>query len=304
MDMYRIIILFLILKGVFMTSSANASTYFGIDIDLHNVAVDVRVNDIPTYFDEEKGQLTIEKPVPGYIIDGSNSLSLKVFLPYDGDDRMNEFLEGAYAQITLFQQDLNNPSNKKELLLSSTIKINGNQVIAKIEDHRSNEKFNPDISLSRNNEAYVEVSTLISSPFPRWVWQDGQIIQNTKENYDSLLAVYKDVHTAMKTKDLKKLKHLYSARAEETAIAFGLADEDSGQMKLSTGEDMNDPNLVLYDFHTDDVELEVVGNGKLARIRDYDDTQPIFYYQTNADLLHFHKFMFYLNNDNQWIMIR
>jgi len=48
-------IFILIIIGLVMSNTVNAAPFFGVDIDLHNVAVDVRVNDIPVYFNNKKG---------------------------------------------------------------------------------------------------------------------------------------------------------------------------------------------------------------------------------------------------------
>jgi len=297
-------ILIFIIKGLIMSSIANSTAYFGVDIDLHNVAVDIRVNDIPAYFDEKKGQLSVEIASPESIVDGLNSLSLSVFLPYDSNERSLKFEEGAYATVTLFQQDLGVTNSEKNKLISATLKLEGDGVLAMVENHITKEKSTPEISLSKESKAFIEVTTQIKSPFPRWAWQDGKTIEDNKENYDSLLEAYKDIHSAMKTKDLNKVQNLYSLRAKEIASAYGLADESAGQEKLSTGKDMVNPNLELYEFHTDGMTLNIIGNGRLARIVDMDNDQPILFYEPKADLVHLYKFMFYLNKDNQWIMIR
>ncbi len=116
---------------------------------------------------------------------------------------------------------------------------------------------------------------------------------------------YKEIHSTLKIKNIKKLERHYAMRAKEIAIAYNLTGENEGLKKLSVGKDMMDQSLELYDLRIDDMNLEVLANGKLARIRDDQfNAQPIFYYDNKADLLHIYKFMFYLNKDNQWIMIR
>ena len=291
----------LMIKGLVMVNTANSSPYFGVDIDLHNVGVDIRVNDIPTYFDYTKGQLTVEIPVPESIIDGLNKLSLSAFLPIN----TKEYEDGAYATATLFQQDLSSEASNKVKLLSVMLRMNGGKVFAEIEDYANNQKSSPTVSLSKNKSVSIELSTTIKSPFPKWVWQDGLPIKNNQTNFNSLMNTYKEIHSTLKIKNIKKLERHYAMRAKEIAIAYNLTGENEGLKKLSVGKDMMDQSLELYDLRIDDMNLEVLANGKLARIRDDQfNAQPIFYYDNKADLLHIYKFMFYLNKDNQWIMIR
>ncbi len=282
-----------------MSTIANSAPFYGVDIDLHNVGVDIRVNDVPTYYDYTKGQLTVEMPAPGSIVDGLNKLSIKTFLP----NQTTEFEEGAFVTATLFKQDLSSGDNKTNLV-STTIKINNKEVITHIINHQTNEKSNSTFAIAEDRETYVEATTILKSPFPRWKWQDGQEITNNDENFDSLLDMYRKIHATLKAKDLVGLKELYSLRAREIAISFGLPNEEEGQKKLSTGNDMLNDNLELFDLHTKGIKLEIVGDGKLAFIRTDLNAQPIFYLQKKPRLLHLYKFMFYRNDKNEWVMIR
>ncbi len=301
---YKILISLLIFKGLIMSNLAMSTPFFGVDIDLHNLGSEVRVNDIPVYFDEEKGQLKVEMPAPDSIIDGLNSLNLSIFLPYDGDERVLSYDENAYITATLFQQDLSDKLDKKTNLVSATLKISGDTILVTIENYLTKEKSNSSIPLSDDNKVSVEVSANIKSPFPRWAWQEGQIIENNEKNYKSLLNIYKNIYQTMKQQDQSLLEKFYRYRAIETAIAYGLNGEKEGHKKLSTGKDMFNKALDLYDFHSDGVYLEIYGNGHLARIRDEMNVQPIFFYETKPGLFHFYKFGFYLNSKNEWVMIR
>ncbi|MCP4233858.1 MAG: hypothetical protein GY770_09820 [Aestuariibacter sp.] len=292
-----------------MSTSANTIPYFGVDIDLVDTGVDVRINDISIHFNDEAGQLTVEKPAPDSIIDGVNSLSVAISLPYDGEEKMTAYREGVYASATLFRQDLDQhisiieQNKNKQKLISLTLTVTGDGVQARVEDHRTGEVTETEIELPEDGTASFSTSTTIDSPFPRWAWQDGDTIEDTKANYESLLDTYREIHSLLKAQDLEKLKALYSERAREIAIAYGLDGEEAGHKKLSTGEDMFNDQLKLDDLFLDEMNLEILGNGKLALIHNYFGAQPIFYFQPDPGLLHLYKFMFYRKN-NQWIMIR
>ncbi len=288
------------LKGYTMANATNTTPYYGVDIDLHNVGVDIRVNDIPVYFDDSRGQLTVEIPTPDTIIDGNNTLSINAFLPI----KTTEYEEGAYVTITLFQQDLSQDNNEKIKLSTATLQLDNVSAIASIEDYVNNQKDAPDVELNQDKSAFLKVNTTISSPFPRWEWQDGQLIEENQNNQDSLIEAYQIIHDALASKDLVKLKKEYSKRSKEVAIAYNLPDEDAGHQKLSVGDDMLNNELELRDLFTKNMRLHVLANGRLARISTSRNTQPIYYLQENPRLLHLYKFMFYLNDKNDWVMIR
>ena len=287
-----------------MADTDNKKLFYGVDIDLNSVGVDIRINDIPVYYDDEKGQLTIEVPAPDSIIDGENTLSIRTFLPYDGDDIVENYAEGAYVTATLFQQDLSISNGIKLKLATASINIKENNGIYNIEDIATKQKKSEQIELESDKESFVQVGTTVNSPFPRWAWLDGKNIVNNSENQKALLKKYQVIHKALTNKDIKSLKELYSKRAIETSIAYHLADEKAGHVKLSVGVDMHDNELELYDFQTEGMHLEILANGKLARIIDSDKDQPILYFNSSSQLIHLYKFMFYLNSENEWVMVR
>lgn len=293
--------LLLLTKGFSMEKAVNEKFYYGVDVDLNNVGIDIRVNNIPIYYDDEKGQMTAELPSPESIINGFNSLSLKAFLPYDGDVISGSFEEGAYASAILFKQRMDNNSPKVPLL-KARVNLTGDKYEVEIEDYISKKSKKFTKPMTQNKTILVEVKADIKSSFPQWAWQKGKII--TTEDKSSLLQAYKRIHNALLEKNLSKLKDLYSVRASEIAIAYYLPDIEAGFKKLSVGADMNDPELELYDFNSENMEIEILANGKLARIVDADYDQPILYFNSQSQLLHLYKFMFYLNDENKWIMVR
>jgi len=288
-----------------MSNIADAAPYFGVDIDLHNVAVDVRVNDIPVYFESKRGQLTVEVPAPDSIVDGVNILSVSTGFPHDGADVAPAYDVGAYVSATLFRQ---NGDSAKENLASAIVRFNPDGVeFVETQNHLSNEKSTPDVVVSKDGEVLISESVEIKSPFPRWAWQDGKKIENNQENYDSLIEVYREIHSAMAAKDSGKIEQLYSQRAKETAYAYSLDGEKEGHEKISTGKDMLNDELDLYQFRTDykEIRLDVFADGKLSRILvNVRRHEPILFTEPKARLYHFHKFSFYLNNENKWVMIR
>jgi len=291
--------LFILLKGITMAQATESKLYYGVDIDLYNVGVDIRVNDIPVYYDYSKGQLKTEVPAVSTIIDGNNTLSINAFLT----KKSTEYETGAYVKATLFEQDLSFENSRKIILATTMITLTDNSASLVTEDFISKEKNNSEIELPQSKEASITVNTLINSPFPRWAWQDGQKLTNNNDTFTSLLNKYQEIHNVLENKNITELKKLYNERAKETAIAYHLPSTEAGIKKLSVGNDMNDPELQLF-FSTKAMEINILANGKLAQITNPLNGQPIVYVQSSPRLYHIYKFMFYKNAVGQWVMIR
>lgn len=301
---YYLPIFILFTKGFIMVHAENENIYYGVDIDLNNVGVDIRVNDIPVFFDDNKGQLVLEVPVPDSIIDGENVISVKASLPFDGNDYVKKYAFGAYVSATLFKQNTTVKNAPKINITKVYIQLNNDMPVSTVENIITKEQSSPEINYDQYKNTISKSTVKIISPFPRWNWQDGKVIDNDQQSYNSLLSAYKKIYDALKNKNIEQLKSFYSERASETAIAYHLSNEDAGQEKLSVGRDMADNSLELYEFHNLGLELQILGNGKLARLADDIGAQPILYTQKDGAAVHLYKFMFYLNSSNKWILIR
>lgn len=287
------------------TNAKYKKPYYGIKLDLAQVGVDIRLNDIPIYYDDQKGQLTVDLPASSSIIDGKNELKIIAFPPFldnKNKERMDEFLPGSVVTIELYVQELDDSDNKKEILSTLAIKFNEEHLTEIISN-------NDDLSAIKYDTITKSITTRsidIESPFVHWAWQDGQPIKDSEESYNSLLLAYKDIYDALSNKDKSTLLSLYNEKAKEAAIAYHLNGAEEGHKKISTGVDMNNNDLELYTFWKKNMVLDVYANGYLARI--IGDTapsiQPIIYLDRDARILHKHKFGFYKSNSGKWVLIR
>ena len=299
----NILIYTIFIGNTIMAETTYKKPYYGIKLDLAQVGVDIRLNDIPIYYDDEKGQLNIDLPAPSSVINGNNELKIIAFLPYiDDENKMKSFLPGSEVTASLYVQEYNDPENKKEILTSISIKFNDENEVIIIDKDNNTEKAS--IKSITDNKVIITRSVNINSKFPQWQWESGQLISNTKENFNTLLNAYKKIYTSFKNKNIDEIFKLYDERAKETTIAYHLNGISEGHKKISTGDDVGDTTLELYDFWIDDMKLDIYANGKLARIINEDTTQPIIFVDREAGAIHAHKFGFYKNNNDEWIMIR
>ncbi|WP_185234264.1 hypothetical protein [Teredinibacter franksiae] len=284
-----------------MTSNTQADSFFGVDLDLVNVGIEVRVNDIPIYEDIKAGQLTVELPCPDSIVDGYNSLTVLAKPPKRGKEILENYEAGAYVNARIFRQD---NDGEKQYLAEIDLRLDSAGELAPIEESTLSERT-PELVRLGNKVTSFTAFAKIKSPFPSWAWQAGKKIEHNQESFDSLMQAYREVYVALEEKDQARLKTLYTKRAEEIAIAYNLDGVDAGHKKISTGKDALNPSLKLLDFlDKNKLHLQVIGNKRLARAVTISGNQPIAYIQENPRLLHIHKFMFYKNEKNQWVMIR
>jgi len=278
---------------------------FVLEFTIFGSGADVRLNDIPALHHDASGKTKSEKPVPEFIIDGINTLTIKSFPTTDDN---NEYREGAIIDITLSVRERDgNPSTNNPVLHLRLNPTNKNDELFAGSSQELGET-NPRLISHTDTESIVERDISIKSPFPRWAWQDGKNIENTKENYESLLAYYKELWDALNTGDLNSIYMHYDPAAEEFASAYHHDDKKSGHRIMNTGGLINDGDwklgLISNFLKKFQYKIDIYANGKLAKIIDQKNRSPIVYLGRKAKIINIQKFGFYKNKQNEWVMIR
>ena len=296
---------------------------YSVKISYVGTGAEFRINDIPFYIENFSGQVDTEIPVSDKIVQGINELSIIAFPSSDeeDDDSMEEWeYEDARVEATLFvreydAQDDNRqmlthiklyPARKPEVAAIESMIIDGQET--PLLDYKSkprqfpNAKYHKQIVISRNT---LEIKT----PFPRWEWQDGQIIEDTEENYKSLLEAYRKEYVIHQNQDFPALKESTKKLAETLMLVKYNNDIDKAYDSLNLEESWKSEEQELFEFiegersKTLGLKLEIVANGKLARIIDDDSIQPIMYIVKKAKMMIKYKFLFYKNKQGEWIYV-
>lgn len=302
--------------------NAQAADYkkpeFTLELTITGVGVDIRLNDISIEFEKRSGHSTMTYEVNSSIIAGVNELKVITF-PFLratlAEGQTEEYHEEAEVKVALYVSELGDSDNKTLLsqihlrpglaldkMASESRVIDGLDDV--VLDNKSKPLSFPVITFEQQITA-TRKTLPVQDNFPRWAWQDGQIIEDTQENYNSLLAAYREIYDAYKNRDREKLLALHAPRSAEYAIAFYLdGGVEAGHKFLSTGEMLDDTESRLYEFHTETTKLDVFASGRMARIIDAALYHPVVFVHKTMDIVHTMKFGFYKNKAGKWIMIR
>lgn len=318
------------LAGAIYMSTINAendfSSYkkpnFTIEFSAIQLGFEIRLNDIPVFDIDDSGFMTLEVSANEYIINGNNSLKVITYPPFDDNDEQNDnYIDGAKIEVALYIREDTEDSKMRKLISKVAISPNNayngsNPVATYLFGDKSS---NPEISFIKdanilNYPEYgnfkKQVSTLwevinIKSSLPRWEWQDGLIITNTKVLYESLLGSYQNLYNALEAKDIELVKKISEKRSKELSMAYYLDDTNEGFEYSALGKDINSTEIKLYDkLYIEGTKFEILANGKLARITSGDHVQPILYVNYETEQLYQHQFKWYLNQNNEWVLIR
>lgn len=299
--------------------------WFTIEFTAKQLGLDIRVNDIPVFNIDNTGFMTIEVPVNQFIINGDNEISVITHPLFDDDDeQMSGYIQGASIDVSLYLREEDEPSGVRRLISSVSISP-GNAYIGSLTEPIARFiKTSDKIVHSRlltikdaevldypgygNYKKQVITSWIINNvatSFPRWEWQSGVQIRYGDKSYQSLLKSYRSLYKAFEKNDLESVKTIVRPHSRERAIAFHLNNVDAGFENLSLGKFINHPTKKLHtDLFLEYTKFDIIGNGKLARIISAAQTQPIAFVDSETGQPYLPQFMWYLNKNNEWILIR
>jgi hypothetical protein len=335
--MTRLIIALIIsaaLTGAFYMNTAFSSDHdftkynkarFTIEFEVQQMGLNIRLNDIPVFNIDNTGFMTLEVPVNQYILNGDNEIKVIAHPLFDDEGEQTEsYISDTEVKVGLYVREDGESTENRRLIDQVLIKPE----IAYIEDSRkpvakfigsvSNESHTPlvttkdaqildypDYGVFKKQVVTTWTVKNIKTTFPRWSWQDGIDISDNESTYESLLQAYGELHQAFATHDLDAVKSIVKYNSRERAIAFHLNDEEAGFDNLSLEKYINHSTIKLYeDLALDGAKLEILANGKLARIMDGGDIQPILFVNHETELFYQPQFLWYLNKQNNWVQIR
>jgi len=291
---------------------------FMLELTITGVGADIRLNDISIEFEKRSGHSTMSYEVNSSVIAGINELKIITFpfmnKPWS-DGQTKDYHEESEVKAALYVNGQGDSDNKILLsqihlrpglaldkMASESLPIEGLTDV--VLDDKSQPLSFPVITFNKQITA-IRKSLPVQANYPRWAWQDGQIIEDTQENYDSLLAAYREIYDAYKNKDRKKLLALHAPRSAEYATIFYLdGGVEAGHKTLNTGEMLDDTDFRLSEFRTKNTKLDIYANGRMARIIDVASYHPFVFLHKTMNIVSTMKFGFYKNKAGKWIMIR
>ena len=296
---------------------------FTIEFSAIKVGVEIRINDIPAFTLDNTGFMTLEIPIGEYIINGNNTISVITFPTFDDEDEQsNNYVEGSNIEVAVYVRESGTSKENRQLI--NKVLITPNNAYLKDKNNEAaiyleNTKNNNPIKISKDDtvlnypvygnykKQVVSTWTInnIQTTYPLWEWQKGKEIPNSDEIYQALVKSYTELHTAFKNKDLSLIKKISKSRSKELSLAYHLKDEEAGFEYSALGKDIDHPTIKLYEHvYLDDTKFDIFGNGKLARIMDGGQNHPVVFMDKITEQLYQPQFIWYLNQNNEWVLIR
>jgi len=295
--------------------------YYTLEFTGEQLGLEIRINDIPAFNVDNSGFMTLEIPINEYLIAKDNEIKVITFPRFDDNDEQNDnYISGNTLLLSIYVREDDEPSEKR-VLLNQTLITPSNAYTKNSEEDIAvsktdkNTRFTFEINSSTINllpygvyKKQVVTSWKIpgiTTKFPKWLWENSVVINNNKDTYNSLLNEYMSVYNAFKNKNIDKIKKISEYRSKELAAAYYLNDVEEGFKYSSFGEFINHKTAELYEeLNTNNVTLQIVGNGKLARIIDGSGIHPVVFVNYDTEQVYKPQFVWCKNKNNEWFLIR
>ena len=290
--------------GKSMSNEQINKPLYTVQFKVVGAGVEIRLNDIPIHLNDAPGTTSSEIQVPQYIFNGLNELKVRTFCLEEDN---NQYRNGAYVIVSLHVKEKGAPSSQSKELLQFKL----NPTLPEKQYFDGSLDFEnastPKLLNISNMEITASRSIQIATSFPKWSWTEGQQLEKNDTTRNSLLNSYKNIYNVLKDSNETELRKIYHKAASELATAYHYDDIENGYTLLSATDLMSDSRWSLLDMNQmlDQFEykLEVLADGKLARLIDEEGYSPIVYMRDD-ELVAMIPFYWYLNKNNEWVMIR
>lgn len=315
-----------------MTIELADQPVFKLGIDAGSCRFEVRLNDVPIMASDMALPYDVEFPVSEWIVHGPNRLAAVVEPPpvFDEDGEEVEALERfdprqSALRLTLSVKRNGAPSQQRQTV--TTMEFAARSGVTRREDvEQAFEGSAPGGRLD-SRRGFVRDDTQwdvivsgvdfevddepphgvfmrrdigMASPFPQWAWLSGQSIKDDDATRYALLAEYRRVWGLLQARDVAAVERLFSLKATEYRAAYYL---DDAQLRdaLPVVDLMQSDELTLQPFDSD-VDLEVFGDGRMARLVDEEGDSPLLL--VSAEGVAYYVGLTYCRIDGRWQLVR
>jgi hypothetical protein len=213
--------------------AAPKTKLFFVDGEFRKSSIEIRVNDIPMFLESTEDYSVFSIPVNSALVAGKNNIKITISPENDA----NEFSKNSQLKISIFKKENVAPGGRKTEI--NSISFNDLSCI----DKESHPKFK---IISLGNKLEIITDFNVGNIFPRWAWQDGSTISDTRQEYDSLIKAYERLHKLLESKNKTQLD-----------ITLKIKIKDFAEYNFTQSTDIA-RNKVAYDNLLDDQDAKLL----------------------------------------------
>jgi len=230
-----------------------ANSFYLFTINHEGLGIELWFNDILLDMDKEGVFKNRKFPNNLYVIDKENTLKAKITLPGQ-PPKMPDNLDLKICLYEIEQQMLGDetlPEPVAELLFPGTE--------------------------APSFPAEIETTFNINSPFPRWQWQDAEVVDNSDPAViQDCFSVISDLHQALSAKDFTTVSNMLSLKTQEMANAYYIPiDERIADQENFFNEIFSDSQFEMEAFNNGNLTIIPMAQNRLFLVQQNDGNAAI-----------------------------
>ncbi|MDG5814619.1 hypothetical protein QA601_06000 [Chitinispirillales bacterium ANBcel5] len=224
--------------------------HYFFSIEHEGLAVELWFNDILLDSDPE-GKFKNRQFLNNlFILDGENTLKLKISLPGTPPRKPESFnLKAGFHIVQEESEELPDPI--------AELKFPGNNV--------------------PSFPAEIQTTFTVQSPFGKWLWEDAQEIDvDDPQTTSATVSLISSLHKALISQDLDKVTDILSSKASETARAYYIPSDDRlSDQRQFFQEIFNDSQFNMEPFKPESLRFTPMANNRLLFIEQKDGSSAL-----------------------------
>jgi len=280
--------------------------YFSVDVATTDCRSEIRINDVPISRNRRGNPQHFSVPVGQYLLPGRNILSLSLW-PRPEETAL---AASVTARIALLARPARDESGVDQPLAAITFKSPnmGEWTVGQNAEPMSAGVVSAHASFARWLEddrvegLLLRHDVAVTPSIPRWAWTESDRINEDEATRLSLLGFYRALWSALQARSTGSLAKVFAERTSELARAFSI-DEAEVSTVRRLQESASDPDAHLLPIGEEQAELEVFGDGRLARIVGANG-RPLIRFDVRSERLLRSYDLIFRRQGSHWIVTR
>lgn len=238
----------------------SAPPHYTIEVEAWGLGGELRVNDIPVLTLPE-GRVETRFDVNMQVRTGRNMLAVHL-----GPERGAETIpEGARCRVTLSEAA---SAGTEDTKLHAALGFDPGPALSGFQTELG-------APLVRRLEITAIQEFELTTPFGPWAWTSAERLCESEGLRTELVEAYLGVHRLLENLDVDALLELCAGQAADYRVAYGLSDDDAGRELIGIRETLATPGLEIEPFGDGLLHLQILGEGRLARLVDGESRSPL-----------------------------
>jgi hypothetical protein len=246
-----------------------SAPYYGITIISHDVASEIRVNDVPV-LRLPGSHVETSFDVNPFMQAGHNTLSIHV-RPSAGAAIFGP--QASCSAELVVKPDRKSEDATPLAMLAFEVGATPNQFTSRPGSRA--ELAGSGAPIVQAGPASASVAFDHAAPFGPWSWAQATELNATEALRAEVLATYRHIHQLLVARDIATLLRACDGQARDFQAAYGLPDLASAQRMLGISETLSDPNISIEDFPPEILSLELLGGRRLVQLVDARGKSPL-----------------------------